>query len=72
MYLSQYGYLSPSMKNPNSGHIMSEETMAKALMEFQSFAGLNLTGEYNIHELRVSHPTVLKENHLSLTDVNEL
>ncbi|XP_050539093.1 matrix metalloproteinase-19 isoform X2 [Daktulosphaira vitifoliae] len=44
MYLSQYGYLSPSMKNPNSGHIMSEETMAKALMEFQSFAGLNLTG----------------------------
>ncbi|VVC43446.1 Hypothetical protein CINCED_3A002822 [Cinara cedri] len=44
MYLSQYGYLSPSMKNPNSGHIMSEETMARALMEFQSFAGLNLTG----------------------------
>ncbi|XP_025413981.1 matrix metalloproteinase-16 isoform X2 [Sipha flava] len=44
MYLSQFGYLSPSMKNPNSGHIMSEETMARALMEFQSFAGLNLTG----------------------------
>jgi len=45
MYLSQFGYLSPSMKNPNSGHIMSEETMARALMDFQSFAGLNLTGE---------------------------
>lgn len=45
MYLSQFGYLSPSMKNPNSGHIMSEETMAKALMDFQSFAGLNLTGK---------------------------
>ncbi|XP_050432080.1 matrix metalloproteinase-14 isoform X2 [Adelges cooleyi] len=44
MYLSQYGYLSPSMKNPHSGHIMSEETMARALMDFQSFAGLNLTG----------------------------
>ncbi|XP_025201188.1 matrix metalloproteinase-16 isoform X1 [Melanaphis sacchari] len=44
MYLSQFGYLSPSMKNPNSGHIMSEETMARALMEFQSFVGLNLTG----------------------------
>jgi len=44
-YLSQFGYLSPSMKNPNSGHIMSEETMSRALMEFQSFVGLNLTGK---------------------------
>ncbi|KAI5694140.1 hypothetical protein M8J75_011375 [Diaphorina citri] len=44
MYLSQFGYLSPIVRNPNSGHLMSEETLARAVMEFQNFAGLNLTG----------------------------
>lgn len=57
MYLSQFGYLSPSMKNPNSGHIMSEETMAKALMDFQSFAGLNLTGKRRVVFSSYSRPT---------------
>lgn len=46
MYLSEYGYLSPRMRNPQSGHLMSEETMSKALMEFQAFANLNLTGMF--------------------------
>lgn len=46
MYLSEYGYLSPRVRNPQSGHLMSEETMSKALMEFQAFANLNLTGTY--------------------------
>ncbi len=45
MYLAEYGYLSPRVKNPQSGHLMSEETMTKAIMEFQSFASLNLTGK---------------------------
>ncbi|XKL61023.1 hypothetical protein PGB90_008080 [Kerria lacca] len=45
MYLSEYGYLSPRVRNPQSGHLMSEETMTKAIMEFQAFASLNLTGE---------------------------
>lgn len=46
MYLSEYGYLSPRVRNPQSGHLMSEEAMSKALMEFQAFANLNLTGIY--------------------------
>lgn len=44
MYLSEYGYLSPSVKNPHSGHIMSEEIMSKAIIDFQAFTGLNATG----------------------------
>ncbi|XP_048514142.1 matrix metalloproteinase-14 isoform X3 [Athalia rosae] len=41
-YLSQFGYLPPV--NPASGGIISEETMSKAISEFQSFAGINITG----------------------------
>nr|XP_018911716.1 PREDICTED: matrix metalloproteinase-14 isoform X2 [Bemisia tabaci] len=44
MYLSQFGYLSPSVRNPNSGHLMTADTMSRAISEFQSFAGLNITG----------------------------
>lgn len=49
MYLSEYGYLSPRVRNPQSGHLMSEETMTKAIMEFQAFASLNLTGMCNLN-----------------------
>lgn len=45
MYLAQYGYLSPSVRNPSSGHIMDESSWKKAIAEFQSFAGLNTTGK---------------------------
>ncbi|XP_047515273.1 stromelysin-3-like [Pieris napi] len=45
MYLAQYGYLSPSVKNPSSGHIMDESSWRRAIAEFQSFAGLNTTDE---------------------------
>ncbi|CAG9783046.1 unnamed protein product [Diatraea saccharalis] len=45
MYLAQYGYLSPSVRNPSSGHIMDESSWRRAIAEFQSFAGLNATGE---------------------------
>ncbi|XP_066601037.1 stromelysin-2 isoform X2 [Prorops nasuta] len=41
-YLSQFGYLPPA--NPASSGILSEETMVKAITEFQAFAGLNVTG----------------------------
>ncbi|XP_050353674.1 matrix metalloproteinase-14 isoform X2 [Nymphalis io] len=45
MYLAQYGYLNPSVRNPSSGHIMDESSWRRAISEFQSFAGLNNTGE---------------------------
>ncbi|CAK1599767.1 unnamed protein product [Parnassius mnemosyne] len=45
MYLAQYGYLNPSVRNPSSGHIMDEASWHRAISEFQSFAGLNITGE---------------------------
>ncbi|XP_031783895.1 matrix metalloproteinase 1 isoform X1 [Nasonia vitripennis] len=41
-YLSQYGYLPPL--NPTNGGLVSEQTMQRAIAEFQSFAGLNITG----------------------------
>lgn len=49
MYLAQYGYLSPSVRNPSSGHIMDESSWKRAIAEFQSFAGLNATGNYTKH-----------------------
>ncbi|XP_058053463.1 matrix metalloproteinase-14 isoform X1 [Anopheles bellator] len=45
LYLSQFGYLSPRYRNPTSGNLLDHETWEKAIMEFQSFAGLNVTGE---------------------------
>lgn len=48
MYLAQYGYLNPSVKNPSSGHIMDENSWRRAIAEFQSFAGLNTTGNFFI------------------------
>ncbi|KAI4487929.1 hypothetical protein M0802_011691 [Mischocyttarus mexicanus] len=44
-YLSQYGYL-PSV-NPENGGIISEESMSQAISEFQSLAGINITGSMN-------------------------
>lgn len=45
LYLSQFGYLSASYRNPTSGNLIDAKTWEKAIMEFQSFAGLNVTGE---------------------------
>lgn len=45
LYLSQFGYLSPKYRNPTSGNLLDQDTWEKAIMEFQSFAGLNVTGE---------------------------
>ncbi|XP_013144288.1 PREDICTED: matrix metalloproteinase-16 [Papilio polytes] len=53
MYLAQYGYLSPSVRNPSSGHIMDESSWRRAIAEFQSFAGLNATGELDDETAKV-------------------
>ncbi|XP_055602632.1 matrix metalloproteinase-14 isoform X2 [Uranotaenia lowii] len=45
LYLSQFGYLSAKYRNPTSGNLLDEDTWEKAIMEFQSFAGLNVTGD---------------------------
>uniref|UniRef100_A0A0A9Z365 Matrix metalloproteinase-14 n=2 Tax=Lygus hesperus TaxID=30085 RepID=A0A0A9Z365_LYGHE len=45
VYLSEYGYLPASTRNPTSEHLMDEETYMNALKEFQAFAGLNITGQ---------------------------
>ncbi|XP_021941825.1 matrix metalloproteinase-16 isoform X3 [Zootermopsis nevadensis] len=45
IYLSQFGYLNPKVRNPSSGTIIAADTMKKAIIEFQAFAGLNITGE---------------------------
>ncbi|XP_026466648.1 matrix metalloproteinase-14-like [Ctenocephalides felis] len=45
MYLAQFGYLSPSVRNPSSGGLIDASTWTSAISEFQSFAGINATGE---------------------------
>lgn len=45
MYLSQFGYLPPAVRNPSSGQLLSQDALSDAIKEFQSFAGLNVTGE---------------------------
>jgi matrix metalloproteinase-14 (membrane-inserted) len=44
IYLSQFGYLNPQVRNPSSGTIIAADAMRKAIVEFQAFAGLNITG----------------------------
>jgi len=45
-FLSQFGYLKPLEKNQGSENIMFEDPTTTALKKFQSFFGLNPTGEY--------------------------
>lgn len=45
MYLSQFGYLNPALRNSQTEHIISEDSFSKAIQEFQSFAGINITGK---------------------------
>ncbi|XP_069668849.1 stromelysin-3 isoform X2 [Periplaneta americana] len=44
IYLSQFGYMNPTFRNPSSGTLIAAETMKKAIEDFQAFAGLNITG----------------------------
>ncbi|CAH1130895.1 unnamed protein product [Ceutorhynchus assimilis] len=43
LYLSQYGYLGPV--KANSSQLLDESSFRKAVEDFQSFAGLDVTGE---------------------------
>lgn len=43
LYLSQYGYLSPS--RGNSSQLLDERSYKKAIEDFQAFAGLDVTGK---------------------------
>lgn len=45
IYLSQFGYLPAAARNPTSGQLLDSSTWSKAISDFQSFAGLNSTGE---------------------------
>ena len=48
MYLARFGYLEASQQNPSgisSGALISGESVRRAIVDFQSFAGLNQTGE---------------------------
>lgn len=45
IYLSQFGYLPASARNPANGGLLDATTWIKAVQDFQSFAGLNVTGE---------------------------
>ncbi|KAJ9594898.1 hypothetical protein L9F63_013803, partial [Diploptera punctata] len=45
MYLSQFGYFNSQARSFNSGAMVSEDSIRKAIAEFQAFAGLDITGE---------------------------
>lgn len=45
MYLTRFGYMDPASTNPNSGALLSAESVEKSIMDFQAFAGLNQTGQ---------------------------
>ncbi|XP_065370544.1 stromelysin-3 isoform X3 [Calliphora vicina] len=45
IYLSQFGYLPASARNSANGGLLDANTWFKAVQDFQSFAGLNVTGD---------------------------
>ncbi|KAK7081846.1 putative peptidoglycan binding domain [Halocaridina rubra] len=45
MYLTKFGYMDPASTNPNSGALLSAESVEKSIKEFQAFAGLEQTGQ---------------------------
>lgn len=52
LYLSQYGYLGATHINKNnSGALVDEKTFQKGIEDFQMFAGLDITGEYQFSHL---------------------
>jgi hypothetical protein len=38
--------MNPQLRNPSSGTIVSADAVRKAIVEFQAFAGLNITGNH--------------------------
>ncbi|SPP75687.1 blast:Matrix metalloproteinase-14 [Drosophila guanche] len=53
MYLSQFGYLPASARNPANSGLQDKSTWLNAIQEFQNFAGLNITGELDDETLKL-------------------
>ncbi|XP_052838991.1 matrix metalloproteinase-14 isoform X2 [Drosophila gunungcola] len=53
IYLSQFGYLPASARNPASSGLHDQQTWVSAIEEFQSFAGLNITGELDSETMKL-------------------
>lgn len=47
MYLARFGYLAPTATNPQSGALLSEETVTDAVKEFQ--VSLTIAGMFDIN-----------------------
>lgn len=55
MYLARFGYLDPAVQNPTSASLVSGETVTRAILDFQAFAGLNQTGNIPNGIVSASH-----------------
>ncbi|XP_054736935.1 matrix metalloproteinase-14 isoform X2 [Anastrepha obliqua] len=53
IYLSQFGYLPASARNPANGGLLDASTWTKAVQDFQNFAGLNITGDLDDETLEL-------------------
>ncbi|KQS63139.1 uncharacterized protein Dere_GG19900, isoform B [Drosophila erecta] len=53
IYLSQFGYLPASARNPASSGLHDQQTWVSAIEEFQNFAGLNITGELDAETMKL-------------------
>ncbi|XP_064541521.1 matrix metalloproteinase-14 isoform X2 [Drosophila montana] len=53
IYLSQFGYLPASARNPANSGLQDKHTWVSAIQEFQSFAGLNITGELDEETMKL-------------------
>ncbi|XP_017838083.1 matrix metalloproteinase-14 isoform X2 [Drosophila busckii] len=53
IYLSQFGYLPASARNPASSGLQDKHTWVSAIEEFQNFAGLNVTGELDEETMKL-------------------
>ncbi|KAH8413605.1 hypothetical protein KR222_001617 [Zaprionus bogoriensis] len=53
IYLSQFGYLPASARNPANSGLQDKQTWVSAIQEFQSFAGLNITGELDEETMKL-------------------
>jgi matrix metalloproteinase-14 (membrane-inserted) len=45
MYLMKYGYMDTPQPSSKTANLLSRDGLRDYIMEFQAFAGLNMTGE---------------------------
>jgi len=53
MYLMKYGYMDNPMSSAKTANLLSRDGLRDYIMEFQSFAGLNMTGELDNQTIRL-------------------